>query len=84
MGPRSKIFKIVDNSGQLDPTFFISIDGNIKKLEYFDSLFVLFSVKMCSDSIFNLLKRVTDDSFFVFLRNVIFSFSAFRVFGRPD
>ena len=84
MGLRGKIFKVVDNSEQLDPTFFISIDGNIKKLEYYDSLFVLLIVKTCSDSIFNLLKRVTDGGFFIFMLNVIFSFSTFLVFGRPN
>ena len=39
---------------------------------------------MCSDSIFNLLKRVTDGSFLIFMRNIIFSFSTFLVFRRPN
>ena len=56
---RGNVFKIVGNSEQLVSTFYLNIDGNIIRLEYSDSFFVLFTVLMCSDSAFNLLKRVT-------------------------
>ena len=62
--------------------FYLSFGGNIKRLEDF-KFFVLLSPLMCSNLIFNLLKRVTDDSF-LFLCSVSFSFSTFLEFGHPN
>ena len=64
--------------------FYLSIDGNINKLEYSDSFFVLFTVLICSDSIFNLLKRVTEGSFLFLCKKVSFPFSNFLEFGCPN
>ena len=41
----------------------LSIDKNVKKLEY---VFFPFTMLLCPDLLFNLLKRNTDDSFFLF------------------
>ena len=56
--------------------FCLSIDGNVKKLEYYDS-FVLFTVLMCSDSILNWLKRVTHGSFLFLCKTLVFLFLPF-------
>ena len=55
LAPRGKVFKIIDNSGQLVPTFLSKYWHN--------SFFVLYTMLMCSNSIFNLLKRIRDSSF---------------------
>ena len=57
-----------------------SIAGNIKRLEYCD-FFVLFTTLMCSDSIFNLLKRVTDGSFLFLCETLVFLFLTFLNLG---
>ena len=49
--------------------FNLSIDGNINRLEYSDCFFVLFTVLICSDSIFNLLKRVAEGSFYFYAKS---------------
>ena len=51
------------------PHFYLSIDGN-KKIRVPWQFFVLLIAFMCSDSIFILLKRVTDGSF-LFLRKTL-------------
>ena len=85
LATRGNVFKIVDNSGQLVPTFFyLSTDGNINRSEYSDSFFVLFTVLICSDSIFNLLKRVTEGSFLFLCKKVSFPFCTFLQFGGPN
>ena len=61
--------------------FYLSIDGNINKLEYSDSFFVLFTVLICSDSIFNLLKRVTEGSFLFLCKKLVFIFLTFLNLG---
>ena len=82
LGAKGNFFKIVGNSGQLVPTFFyLSIDENINRLEYSDSFFVLFTVLICSESIFNLLKRVTVDSFLVLCKKLVFPFLPFLNLG---
>ena len=78
---RGSIFKIVGNSRQLVLTFYLSIDGNINRLEYSDSFFVLFTVLICSDSIFNLLKRVTEGSFLFLCKKLVFFFLTFLNLG---
>ena len=74
---RGNIIKIVDNSGQLAPTFFFKHWWNINRLEYSDSSFVLFTVLICSDSVFNLLKRVTENSFLFLCKKLFFLFLPF-------
>ena len=61
--------------------FYLSIDGNINRLEYSDSFFVLFTVLICSDSIFNLLKRVTEGSFLFLCKKLVFFFLTFLNLG---
>ena len=73
-----------DNSGQLFPSFYLIIDGNIKRLDYYDSFFVLFTVLMCSYSTFILLKRVTDGSFLFLCKMLVFPFSTFIESGRSN
>ena len=70
LAPRGNL---TDNSGQLFPTFYLSIDGHIKWLDYYDNFFVLFTVLMCSYSIFILLKSYRWQ-FFIFMQNVSFFF----------
>ena len=71
------VLTIQDNLSLL---FYLSINGNMKRLEYYDEFFVLFTVLMWSDSIFNLLKRVTGDSF-LFLHNTLGFFLSFLNLG---
>ena len=61
--------------------FYQSIDGNINRLEYSDSFFVLFTVLICSDSIFNLLKRVTEVSFLFLCKKLVLFFVTFLNLG---
>lgn len=65
------VLTIQDNLSLL---FYLSINGNMKRLEYYDEFFVLFTVLMCSDSIFSLLKRVRDDSFLFLCKTLGFLF----------
>ena len=67
----------VDNSGQFVPIFYLSIKENIKRLGLLWYFFVLFTALMWSDSIFNLLKRVTDGSFLFLWEMLAFLFLPF-------
>ena len=68
--PRSKIFKIVDNSGQLVPTFSSRYWQEHKKIIVLWYFFVLFTALMCSNSIFTLQMTV-----FLFLcKTIVFLF----------
>ena len=60
---------------------YLNIDGNINRLEYSDRFFVLFTVLICSDSIFNLLKRVTEGSFLFLCKKLVFLFLLFLNLG---
>ena len=51
---------------------YLSINRIMKRLERL--VFVLFTSLMCSDSIFNLLKRVTDGSFYFYAKRWLFLF----------
>lgn len=44
-------------------------------------VFVPFNELMCSDSIFNLLKRVAEGGFLFLCKRLVFSLSAFLEFG---
>ena len=73
---------MVGNEGQyFQNCLQLSIDGNINRLEYSDSFFVLFTVLVCSDSIFNLLKRVTEGSFLFLCKKFVFLFLPFLNLG---
>ena len=79
--PRGKIAKLLTIQDKLGLLLYLSINRIMKRLERL--VFVLFTSLMCSDSIFNLLKRVADGSFYL-LQNVDFSFSTLLEFGRPN
>ena len=72
-----KIFKIIDKSGQLIPTFLSKNWWKHKKITVLWWFFVLFTVFMCSDSIFNLLKRVADVSFLLLRKMLVCLFLPF-------
>ena len=74
----SKLLATQDNLLLL---FYLSIDGNINRLGYSYSFFVLFTVLICSDSIFNLLKRVTEGSFLFLWKKLVFFFLTFLNLG---
>ena len=56
----AKFSKLLTTHDKLLLLFYLSIDGNIRRLEYF---LVLLIMLMYSNSIFSLLKRVTYESF---------------------
>ena len=58
--------------------FFLSIDENINRLEYYGNLL------MCFHSIFNLLKRIGDGSFLFLCKTLVFIFLPFLEFGCPN
>ena len=74
----SKLLATQDNLFLL---FYLSIDGNINRLESSDSFFVLFTVIICFDSIFNLLKRITKGSFLFLCKKLVFFFLTFLNLG---
>ena len=51
------------------------------RTEYNGSFFFFFTALMCSDSIFNLLKRVAEGGFLFLCKRLVFSLSAFLEFG---
>ena len=61
----------VDNSGQLVSTFLSKNWQKHKKMRS-NMFFVLLTVLRCSDSIFSLLKRVTDSSFLFSCKTSLF------------
>ena len=73
----------VDISAQLVPTFLSKFWQKHNKIRVLWCFF-LFTALMCFDSIFNMLRRVTDGSFCIFMQNISFSFSAFLEFGHPN
>ena len=83
LAPTGKIFKIIDKSGQLIPTFLLKNWWKHKKIRVLWWFFVLFTVLMCSDSIFNLLKRVADVSFLLLCKMLVCFFLPFlNLFGK--
>ena len=71
LAPMGKISKIVYNLRQFVPTI----------LSKYWKKFILFTALICSDSTFNLGKRVTNGSFFILSKTLVFLFLPFLNLG---
>ena len=78
---KGKVFKIVDNSRQIVPTFSSKCWQKLKRSRVLWEFFVLFTVFLCSDAIFNLQERVADGSFSFLCKMLIFLFLPFLNLG---
>ena len=81
LASRSKIFKVINNSGQIVSTFLSKYWWKYKKIRVLWQFFVIFTILMCSDSMFNFLKRVTDGSFLFLCKALVFLFLLFLNLG---
>ena len=73
--------QLVDNSRQIVPTFSSKCWQKLKRSRVLWEFFVLFTVFLCSDAIFNLQERVADGSFSFLCKMLIFLFLPFLNLG---